>query len=1204
MGKIDYKKIYDYNRRKWEGLTDEPEKYEALLAGHYSDSNHFIYELLQNAEDADATKVVVECYADRLVFFHNGTPFNEDDVIGVSSMLMGTKAGKSDKNTGQKIGHFGMGFKSVFKYTNQPEVYSDNEAFRIERYLLPVELNNGWDFETEKESLKCKIVGGKTRFPFKDEEHLTKFIIPFTKKDVDGNEVVMSSKDVIAKLRELDGRILLFLSTIKELYWIDKTTNEFMLITLAEDENDHNLITCRKEGSKTGDKEEIDRFLKFTKVFDHEKMTDCNVSIAFKVNRSQGKLHIAPLQNQYIWVYFPTKDETKLPFLIHGAFETAVSREKLMEPSAFNNDLYGVLIELFCDSLRQLRDRELINQSFIRQILLPAFEDSHFFMSDYEDSDEEKTSDLQIKVTEVFKKEKMLPTINGGYCECDKLFVAVPYTMAEFKGMDLFSNSFGAVNEFVQFGDNSAARFNDYYLWLKDELHIPVFTMESWAKQLLRFPSDKIEKKSKSYDELEHFYDFISDYREALYGGKTNQVYLSRTSSYEVALRSCVAPAWEHLRQAPIVLNKEGKLVASFINENANVYLNSSSQFKSVNVDALVDDDIVRNFKSLLEDGLHIAPFNNYQFVKEKIIQKYVIGDKINFDDEENSEQEYLDDLMQILNLLEEDVTLEEFRSIVKDAYIIRVIQDDNIVYGLPRTAYLKFSEEEIDMSVYMDGISADRYPVDLDFYQRNGIDEKSLKNFGLFTKLVDLGIREYAGGPGDPAWRAKGEYCPKLDVKYWDENVDYIIENSDTKLAKEKSAQMLFWVLRNYKKLVGEVSHNKTNTYTTEEKSGFYNKINGDYACWDEEWNWLYNANEELVYPKDISKFELNTDIYGAIEYSKEAYEALGFVTKDVDETADTFNMVEAMDNRSQEVLFQQLARKLGYTVEKSNSELFEDDENDVFDPNEVLSADFPVRKVKNMDSLQSYVRQQFFCADPIRYKQVLRQIRVSKNSKMVREYVSAMYTNYDGVRICQMCKKPVQSMEAVEIAHLGIEMDQLHLALCPNCAAIYKGIRDKDKNEFKASIIDDLKWIDLEYDSDDGEYQLWITDDESIWFNQTHLAEIQEILQLVDKYGLPGEQQDDEISEGPLGPIGRTSKELITDSETSEEDALSEEVLVVREGAFITYKKLPSGDEYDNVIQSKKFPLHKALIGAKKGDVVRFMNKEYQVIEIIYNE
>lgn len=144
MGKIDYRAIYEENHNGWRKMTDNPGKYEALLAGHYSDNNHFIYELIQNAEDAGAACVVFEYYDDKICFYHDGNPFDEADVIGVSSMLETTKA-----DDAQTIGKFGMGFKSVFKYTCEPEIYTDEEAFRIKNYLLPEEIQTDWDYKYE-----------------------------------------------------------------------------------------------------------------------------------------------------------------------------------------------------------------------------------------------------------------------------------------------------------------------------------------------------------------------------------------------------------------------------------------------------------------------------------------------------------------------------------------------------------------------------------------------------------------------------------------------------------------------------------------------------------------------------------------------------------------------------------------------------------------------------------------------------------------------------------------------------------------------------------------------------------------------------------------------------------------------------------------------------------------------------------------------
>ena len=43
-----------------------------LLTELYPDKAHFIYELLQNAEDKNASEVSFELYEDKLIFSHNG----------------------------------------------------------------------------------------------------------------------------------------------------------------------------------------------------------------------------------------------------------------------------------------------------------------------------------------------------------------------------------------------------------------------------------------------------------------------------------------------------------------------------------------------------------------------------------------------------------------------------------------------------------------------------------------------------------------------------------------------------------------------------------------------------------------------------------------------------------------------------------------------------------------------------------------------------------------------------------------------------------------------------------------------------------------------------------------------------------------------------------------------------------------------------
>lgn len=42
-GEIDFKAIYNRNKHGWYDMTEDSQKYEALLAGHHSDRNHLIW---------------------------------------------------------------------------------------------------------------------------------------------------------------------------------------------------------------------------------------------------------------------------------------------------------------------------------------------------------------------------------------------------------------------------------------------------------------------------------------------------------------------------------------------------------------------------------------------------------------------------------------------------------------------------------------------------------------------------------------------------------------------------------------------------------------------------------------------------------------------------------------------------------------------------------------------------------------------------------------------------------------------------------------------------------------------------------------------------------------------------------------------------------------------------------------------------------
>ncbi|MFS8117465.1 MAG: sacsin N-terminal ATP-binding-like domain-containing protein [Microcoleus sp.] len=101
----------------------------------YPENAHFIYELLQNAEDTGATQAQFTLSANCLVFEHNGRPFSNEDIYGITDIGEGTKAGDEDK-----IGRFGVGFKAVFAYSETPYIWSPAFAFKITDLVLPTEI--------------------------------------------------------------------------------------------------------------------------------------------------------------------------------------------------------------------------------------------------------------------------------------------------------------------------------------------------------------------------------------------------------------------------------------------------------------------------------------------------------------------------------------------------------------------------------------------------------------------------------------------------------------------------------------------------------------------------------------------------------------------------------------------------------------------------------------------------------------------------------------------------------------------------------------------------------------------------------------------------------------------------------------------------------------------------------------------------------
>ena len=197
MGKINYQKIYTTNKDEWKALTREPQKYEALLAGHYSESNHFVYELLQNADDASGKDGVlyfqIDFCGEYLVVSHKGKPFSEDDIESICSIGDGMKS--TDEN---QTGFKGIGFKSVFAHSDFVIVRSGGFCFKFDKNACHVWYPEWGDQQEWEQKRKNKGKSVDFCMPWQ--------VIPIETDLPDSIEKlpVFSDKEILSRLKRID----------------------------------------------------------------------------------------------------------------------------------------------------------------------------------------------------------------------------------------------------------------------------------------------------------------------------------------------------------------------------------------------------------------------------------------------------------------------------------------------------------------------------------------------------------------------------------------------------------------------------------------------------------------------------------------------------------------------------------------------------------------------------------------------------------------------------------------------------------------------------------------------------------------------------------------------------------------------------------------------------------------------------------------
>lgn len=375
----DYQKISQYNEKQLG--ADRASRMSQVAM--YADTAHFVYEILQNADDAGATEICFTVNAEQLVIEHNGAQFTEDNVEAISYF----GKGKTDIT---KIGHFGLGFKSVFAYTASPRIHSGEESFEITA-LYSV---------------------ANAPFPSDLKRKRTRFVLPFDhcikKPDYIERRKLKSAKnaykEIVDKLANLGGETLLFTKSLMEIHW---TTQEEEGHYLREDIP---VYGGREIYIMTGDSEDryyliFDRTI-FWPDEDGEDVEHRPVQIAFGLDkRLQEGGAIEGIEDARLFVFFPTDKETHTGLILQGPYRTTPARDNVPANDDFNQHLVKESAALLKASLANIKELGLLNLDTLATLPInhEEFKEGTFFHP------------LYVEVRDALANQTLLPTASRGF---------------------------------------------------------------------------------------------------------------------------------------------------------------------------------------------------------------------------------------------------------------------------------------------------------------------------------------------------------------------------------------------------------------------------------------------------------------------------------------------------------------------------------------------------------------------------------------------------------------------------------------------------------------------------------------------------------------------------------------------------------------------------------------------------------------------
>ncbi len=663
FNKPDYRGI-------WSGVVDK-----------YKEKAHFVYELLQNADDAQATEARFQLERDRLVFRHNGavhftiSAVNETKNKGHINAITGVGNSTKDEKKGNTIGKFGVGFKAVFQYTQEPHIYDDKFWFKIEQFIIPTALNN--DFEGRKE--------GETLFVF-----------PFSTPKA-------SYVEIIERLKNLDNPIL-FLRHLKQV--IIEIPHSEDIIYKKE------IIESKKHGNITHDlisilnaglKQKMHMFTEDVDVTDEDGKTYKQYMSVGYFLKKNGE--IDDEVKGKVFCFFPTAESFHLHCVVHAPFLLVDSRQQLKEDS-LNTQLKSFLAELAAEALVILRDygkkngQLLITENIFN--LIPK-KDYSYYHAD---------NTFRDAYISVLQENKLLLGRGNKYIDCEGALICRRISM-----MHVINDK-----QLQQLRENDEESEDCNWVFLREETQ-KIYN-QNYVKEILE------ELEIGEYDAKLFSTDITPEFMEKQGFSWAKRLY-AHLRSEQVNTYKRPANSKKNISEtpfclSPIILTSNNTWIAPYLKSGAlNVYLPLATDvdgYNFVSAEYSKDKECVR----FLED-LGLKEPDTWDYIQSVILKRHQEDDELNKEELNDDVEIVYNYLAKINNATEKNNKIE----ILSKAFVI-MSEDDS--------CYL--AEDLYDNTIELKSFFGDRenYVCYTDYKQF--IDKYSIQEFKEFIYL--LGVASY----------------------------------------------------------------------------------------------------------------------------------------------------------------------------------------------------------------------------------------------------------------------------------------------------------------------------------------------------------------------------------------------------------------------------------------------------------------------------